>query len=58
MTWKLRPSRLQYWMDMTNVISATPWAARPAYIEGVDRPQPLLHILAGGETAAKHLAAR
>ncbi len=55
MTWNLKPARLQYWMDMTNVLSATPWAARPSFIEGTDRPQPLVHILNGGEAAAKAL---
>ena len=29
MTWNLSPARLQYWMDMTNVLSVTPWQARP-----------------------------
>jgi len=53
MTWGLPPARLQYWMDLANVLSATPWAARPSFIEGVDRPLPLLHILNGGEAAAK-----
>ena len=58
MTWGLKPARLQYWMDMVNVLSATPWAARPDYVEGVDRPQPLLHVLNGGETQAKTLLAK
>ncbi|MHC4788810.1 MAG: hypothetical protein ACYS8K_06360 [Planctomycetota bacterium] len=53
MTWKLRPARLQYWMDMTNVLSVTPWAGRPSFVEGVDRPSPLLHLLNGGEVQAK-----
>lgn len=56
MTWGLTPARLQYWMDLTNVLSATPWAARPSFVEGVDRPQPLLHIINGGEEQAKRLA--
>lgn len=55
MTWNLAPARLQYWMDLTGVRSATPWAARPSFIEGVDRPQPLAHIINGGEAAAKTL---
>lgn len=55
MTWGLTPARLQYWMDMTGVCSATPWEARPNYIEGVDRPAPLLHIINGGENATKML---
>jgi len=58
MTWNLPPARVQHWMDMTNVLSATPWAARPSSIEGIDRPQPLLHVLNGGETCTKMLAAR
>ncbi len=57
MTWGLPPARLEYWMDLTNVLSATPWQARPSFIEGVDRPQPLLHIINGGEAAAKRLRA-
>ncbi|MBM4049414.1 MAG: hypothetical protein FJ279_30330, partial [Planctomycetes bacterium] len=51
-TWGLKPSRVQYWMDLTNVLSCTPWAARPSWVEGVDRPLPLLHVLNGGETTA------
>ena len=53
MTWGLRPARLEHWMDLTGVLSVTPWAARPAWIEGVDRPLPLTYILNGGETATK-----
>jgi L-fucose isomerase len=55
MTWGLKPARLQYWMDLANVLSITPWQARPAYVEGVDRPLPLLYLLNGGEAAAKML---
>ncbi|MFA5858500.1 MAG: hypothetical protein WC955_05490 [Elusimicrobiota bacterium] len=55
MTWNLKPSRLQYWMDIANVLSSTPWSARPAFVEGTDRPIPLLYLLNGGETAAKML---
>jgi L-fucose isomerase len=58
MTWDLRPARLQYWMDLTNVLSVAPWAERPRFVPGVDRPQPLLHLINGGEDAAKHLRAR
>ena len=57
-TWGLKPSRLQYWMDLTNVLSATPWARRPQWLEGADRPQPLLFLLNGGENNAKMLRAR
>jgi L-fucose isomerase len=53
MVWNLPPARLEHWMDLTGVLSATPWQARPAFIEGVDRPLPLLYVLNGGETAAK-----
>ncbi len=55
MTWDLAPARLQYWMDMTNVLSLTPWKERPSFVEGVDRPQPLIHLLNGGEFEAKRL---
>jgi len=55
MTWNLPVARLQYWMDLTGVLSVTPWAARPKFIEGVDRPQPLVHLLNGGEDAYKQL---
>ena len=55
MTWGLKPSRLEYWMDLANVLSATPWNERPAYVEGTDRPLPLLYIINGGENAAKML---
>lgn len=53
MTWGLKPARLQFWMDFTNVLSLTPWQVRPGYVEGVDRPVPLLHLLNGGEVNAK-----
>jgi L-fucose isomerase len=53
MTWDLRTARLQHWMDMAGVLSVTPWQARPAFTEGVDRPLPLTYLLAGGETAWK-----
>ena len=55
MTWGLKPARLEYWMDLNNVLSATPWQARPAFIEEVDRPTPLLYIQNGGEVQAKML---
>ena len=47
MTWKLKPARVQHWMDLCCVKSVTPWAARPAFVPGVDRPEPLLKILEG-----------
>lgn len=49
----LSPARLEYWMDLNNVLSQTPWSARPRFIEGVDRPMPLLYLANGGEDAAK-----
>jgi L-fucose isomerase len=57
MTWGLAPRRLQYWMDLANVLSVTPWQARPAFIEATDRPLPLLYLQNGGEAAAKALLA-
>ena len=53
MTWALPVARLQYWMDLANVLSVTPWQNRPSYIEGVDRPTPLFYLINGGETTAK-----
>ena len=49
----LSPARLEYWMDLNNVLSQANWAARPKFIEGVDRPTPLLYLANGGEDAAK-----
>ena len=53
MTWGLEPARLQYWMDLTNVLSVAPWQQRPSYIEGTDRPTPLLYLMNGGENMTK-----
>jgi L-fucose isomerase len=53
MTWNLPVSRLQYWMDLAGVISVTPWAARPSFVEGTDRPLPLIYHLNGGESVFK-----
>jgi L-fucose isomerase len=53
MTWDLPVARLQHWMDLTKVSSVTPWAAKPAFIEGVDRPQPLVHLINCGEDIFK-----
>jgi L-fucose isomerase len=58
MTWDLAPARLEFWMDLANVLSLTPWQNRPAYIEGVDRPSPLIHLMNGGESAFKLARAR
>jgi L-fucose isomerase len=49
----LSPARLEYWMDLNNVLSQAPWSARPKFIEGTDRPLPLLYLANGGEDAAK-----
>jgi len=57
MTWDLPVARLQHWMDLTGVLSIAPWAARPKFIEGVDRPQPLVHLINGGENTFKSLTA-
>jgi L-fucose isomerase len=57
-TWNLPVARLQYWMDLTGVLSVTPWAARPKFIEGVDRPEPLVHLLNGGADTFKMLKGR
>ncbi len=58
MTWNLNTARLQYWMDLANVLSVTPWREMPAFREGIDRPQPLLYLLNGGEDATKILRRR
>jgi len=58
MTWDLPVGRLQHWMDLTGVLSVTPWAARPRFIEGVDRPQPLAHLINGGEDNFKLMSVR
>jgi len=58
MTWNLPVARLQHWMDLTRVQSVAPWAARPKFIEGIDRPQPLIHLINGGEESYKLLGNR
>jgi L-fucose isomerase len=58
MTWDLPVARLQHWMDLTGVLSVAPWAARPKYIEGIDRPQPLVHLINGGADVFKMLKNR
>ncbi len=55
MTWDLPVSRLQYWMDLSGVLSVTPWAARPTFIEGTDRPEPLIYLLNGRQEAYKNI---
>jgi L-fucose/D-arabinose isomerase len=56
--WNLSSARLQYWMDLANVLSVAPWAGRPQWIENVDRPLPLLYLLNGGENNTKLLRAK
>lgn len=58
MTWNLKTARLQYWMDMANVLSVTPWANMPKYREGIDRPLPLLYLVNGGEDNTKLMRKR
>lgn len=58
MTWNLNTTRLQYWMDLANVLSATPWQNMPTFREGLDRPLPLLYIINGGENNAKIFRAK
>ncbi|KAA3618910.1 MAG: hypothetical protein DWQ05_05950 [Calditrichaeota bacterium] len=58
MTWNLNTARFQYWMDLANVLSVAPWQEMPAYRENIDRPQPLLYLLNGGEDATKRLRRR
>ncbi|MDA3880492.1 MAG: hypothetical protein PF436_08895 [Prolixibacteraceae bacterium] len=58
MTWGLKPAVLQYWMDLANVVSVAPWQKRPAFIEGVDRPEPLMYLINGGEYETKKLRAK
>jgi L-fucose isomerase len=58
MTWNLKTARLQYWMDLANVLSVAPWQEKPEYREGIDRPQPLLYLLNGGEEKTKMLRRR
>lgn len=58
MTWNLRPAVLQYWMDLANVISVNPWQNRPSFIEGTDRPIPLMYLINGGENLTKQLRKR
>ena len=53
MTWNLKRNRLQYWMDLTNLISVTPWKEMPLFQEGIDRPLPLLYLINGGENNTK-----
>jgi L-fucose isomerase len=58
MIWNTPPARLQYWMDLANVLSVTPWAAKPIFDEKVDRPLPLMYLINGGEAQTKLLRAK
>jgi L-fucose isomerase len=58
MIWNTPPARLQYWMDLANVLSVTPWAAKPIFDENVDRPLPLMYLINGGEANTKMLRAK
>ena len=55
MAWDLPVACLQHRMDLTGVLSVTPWAARPKFIEGLDRPEPLVHLLNGGADSYKQI---
>jgi len=55
MTWNLPVARVQHWMDLTGVLNVCPWAARPSLVASTDRPQPLIHLLNGGENAYKRV---
>jgi hypothetical protein len=35
-----------------------PFSARPQFVEGIDRPQPLIRLINGGENAYKALTKR
>ena len=53
MTWNLDVARLEFWMDLANVLSLRPWQNRSDFIEAIDRPLPLLYLLNGSEDATK-----
>jgi hypothetical protein len=40
-------------MDLNNVLNQAEWTARPKFMEGVDRPTPLLYLENGGENDAR-----
>jgi hypothetical protein len=54
----LKPAVLQYRMDLTNVLSVSPWQNRKGLIDGFERPFPLMQIINGGEYEAKKLISR
>jgi len=55
MAWDLPVPRAQNWLDLSGVLNVTPWQARPCFIEGVDRPLPLIYHSNGGEQVYKGL---
>jgi len=55
MTWNLPVARQIHWMDLTGVLSVTPWSARPSFVEGTDRPVPLVQLINGGELNYKQM---
>jgi L-fucose/D-arabinose isomerase len=58
MVTRLPRRRWQHFSDYTLILNH-PWENAPEHVEGLDRPQPMLWRLNGGETAAKmRLAAR
>lgn len=57
MVWDLDVARVQYWMDLANVLSVAPWQERPAFVEGTDRPVPLMYLINGGENETKRMRA-
>jgi L-fucose isomerase len=58
MVTRLNRRRWQHFSDYTLVLNRR-WENTPEYVDGLDRPVPMLWRLNGGETAAKmRLAAR
>jgi len=48
--------RWQHFSDYANILNYR-WENAPEYVEGLDRPLPMLYRINGGETAAKMLLA-
>ena len=46
--------RWQWFSDFTNIVNAR-WENTPAFTEGLDRMEPMLYRISGGETNAKLL---
>ncbi|MFA4925967.1 MAG: hypothetical protein WC524_04870 [Candidatus Aminicenantales bacterium] len=53
----LNRRRWQFFSDLAGILNYR-WENSPDYVEGLDRPLPLLYRLNGGETSAKLLQAR